>query len=106
MEFTAIQRMSVESILGQQRGTVGELEVVYDIIEKIKLPTETKNSAVKTLPDGRVLLDEVALQAIPNEDITLEKAERQKLLDIIKTYNGFGPGDVSWIMPLKKQLEH
>jgi len=103
IEFTLIQRLSLEALLGQQRGSVADLITLFDITNKLKV--EAREAYVKELPDGRVLVDNEAISKTPPVQIELEKAERRKLLDIIKGHNTFGPSDLAWVLPLKKQLE-
>jgi hypothetical protein len=104
IEFTLLQRLSVEAILGQQRGTVGDLITVFDITNKIKVAD--RDVYIKDLPDGRVMVDQEAINNAPAEKIELEKAERRKLSEILKAHNTFGPNDLAWVLPLKKQLDN
>jgi hypothetical protein len=103
IEFSLLQRLSLEGLLGQQRGNVADLITLFDITNKIKV--KDRGSYVRELPDGRVLVDNEAISKAEVMPVELEKAERRKLLDIIKSHDGFGPSDLAWILPLKKQLE-
>lgn len=104
IKLNAFQRLSLESILNQQRGSVSNLMTTYDLINKIKLTKEQSGSNIKELPDGRVMVDRNGLATIPDEEIHLEKAEKRKLTEIINGYESFGPSDLEWVMPIKKQL--
>ena len=59
IEFTLIQRLSLEALLGQQRGSVADLITLFDITNKLKV--EAREAYVKELPDGRVLVDNEAI---------------------------------------------
>lgn len=104
LKLTAFQRVQLEGLLNQQRGSVSNLMITYDIIEKIKLPKEQSEPNIKTIPDGRIMIDKNGLAVIPEETFDLEKAEKRKLLEIINGYEGFGPSDIEWLIPLRKQL--
>jgi hypothetical protein len=104
MEFTVRQRISLEQILGQQKGTIAELEAVSDTLKKIRLTDDERDQYLKILPD-KILLDLKAIESAAPLSVELEKAERRKLLEIINSFNSFGPDDVEWVMPLKNQLQ-
>lgn len=103
LEFSIRQRIFLEVLLGQQRGSVEDIEVFFDIRNKIKL--EDKESFLRALPSGELIIDEVSAVAAGFEKIELEKEERKKLYDLIKTHKGFSPNDLEWVLPIKKQLE-
>ena len=103
LEFSIRQRIFLEILLGQQRGSVEDIEVFFDIRNKIKL--EDKESFLRALPSGELIIDEVSAVAAGIEKIELEKEERKKLYDLIKTHKGFSPNDLEWVLPIKKQLE-
>lgn len=103
LEFSIRQRIFLEVLLGQQRGSVEDIEVFFDIRNKIKL--EDKESFLRALPSGELIIDEVSAVAAGIEKIELEKEERKKLYDLIKTHKGFSPNDLEWVLPIKKQLE-
>ena len=103
LEFSIRQRIFLEVLLGQQRGSVEDIEVFFDIRNKVKL--EDKESFLRSLPSGELIIDEVSAAAAGFEKIELEKEERKKLYDLIKTHKGFSPNDREWVLPIKKQLE-
>lgn len=103
LEFSIRQRIFLEILLGQQRGSVEDIEVFFDIRNKVKL--EDKESFLRSLPSGELIIDEVAANSAGVEKIELEKEERKKLYDLIKTHKGFSPNDLEWVLPIKKQLE-
>lgn len=103
LEFSIRQRIFLEILLGQQRGSVEDIEVFFDIRNKVKL--EDKESFLRSLPSGELIIDEVSAAAAGFEKIELEKEERKKLYDLIKTHKGFSPNDLEWVLPIKKQLE-
>ena len=104
LKLDAFQRLQLEGLLNQQRGTVTNLMVTYEIIEKIRLPKEQAETHTKATPDGRVMIDRKGLATIPEESFEMEKAEKRKLLEILNGNEGFGPGDIEWVMPIRKQL--
>ena len=103
IEFTLLQRISAEAILSQQRGTVGDLAIAYDITKKLKV--EDRSKYIKELPNGQAMMDVKAVEEAENTTITLEKAERRKLLSTIKEHSGMTVNDLSWASPLIKKLE-
>ena len=103
LEFSIRQRIFLEVLLGQQRGSVEDIKVFYDIHKKVKL--EDKESFLRSLPSGELIIVEVSAAAAGFEKIELEKEERKKLYDLIKTHKGFSPNDLEWVLPIKKQLE-
>ena len=102
IQFTVMQSLSVEALLGQQRGTVKDLIEVYDLAKKIHL--DNRSDYIKETPSGTLVDLKAAAEAEPRP-IELEKAERRKLLELLDGHRDFAPGDLEWILPLKKQLE-
>lgn len=103
LEFTIRQRIFLEILLGQQRGSVSDIEVFFDIRNKLKV--ENRDEYLRALPTGEVIIDEVAANSSGVEKIELEKEERKKLYELISTHKQFSPNDLEWVLPLKKQLE-
>lgn len=75
LEFSIRQRIFLEVLLGQQRGSVEDIEVFFDIRNKVKL--EDKESFLRSLPSGELIIDEVSAAAAGFEKIELEKEERK-----------------------------
>lgn len=103
IELTARMRLMIEGLIGQQKGTIEEISVFFDIKKKIEVVN--RDEFIKTLPDGRVMVDESFIDSMPSSVVDLEKAERKKLLSLINTFPSFTTADMSWVLPLKKQLE-
>ena len=103
LEFSIRQRIFLEILLGQQRGSVSDIEVFFDIRNKLKV--ENRDEYLRALPTGEVIIDEVAANSAGVEKIELEKEERKKLHELISTHKQFSPNDLEWVLPLKKQLE-
>lgn len=103
LEFSIRQRIFLEILLGQQRGSVSDIEVFFDIRNKLKV--ENRDEYLRALPTGEVIIDEVAANSAGAEKIELEKEERKKLHELIATHKQFSPNDLEWVLPLKKQLE-
>ena len=103
IEFTVRQRICLDVLLSQQRGSISEIEVFFDIRNKIKL--ENKEQYLRSLPSGDLIIDDVAANAVGVDRIELEKEERKKLLDLINSHKGFSPNDLEWLLPVKRQLE-
>ena len=103
LEFNIRQRIFLEILLGQQRGSVSDIEVFFDIRNKLKV--NNREEYLRSLPTGEVIIDEVAANNAGSEKIQLEKEERKKLQELITTHNQFTPNDLDWVLPLKKQLE-
>lgn len=103
LEFNIRQRIFLEILLGQQRGSVSDIEVFFDIRNKLKV--DNREEYLRSLPTGEVIIDEVAVHNAGSEKIQLEKEERKKLQELITTHKQFTPNDLDWVLPLKKQLE-
>jgi len=103
LEFSIRQRIFLEILLGQQRGSVSDIEVFFDLRNKIKV--DNKEEYLRSLPSGELIIDEVAANKAGSEKIELEKEERKKLHELIATHKQFSPSDLEWVLPLKKQLE-
>jgi hypothetical protein len=102
--LTALQRLQLEGLLSVQKGNLGDLEVLADIRRKIRLPAEDRDHCIKSLPDGRVLIDLPALEQVPALEVELEKEERRRLLDLLTKWDQFTTADVEWLLPVRKQL--
>jgi hypothetical protein len=103
LEFNIRQRIFLEILLGQQRGSVSDIEVFFDIRNKVKV--DNRDEYLRALPTGEVIIDEVSVNSAGFEKIELEKEERKKLHELINTHKQFTPNDLEWVLPLKKQLE-
>lgn len=103
IELTAKQRILLEVLLDQQRGAVSDIEVFYDVKNKIKL--DNRESFLRQLPTGEIIIDEVATSTCPVESFDLEKEERKRILELLVSHKSFSPSDLAWILPIKKQLE-
>lgn len=103
LEFSIRQRIFLEILLGQQRGSVSDIEVFFDIRNKLKV--ENRDEYLRSLPSGEIIIDEATANSAGVEKIELEKEERKKLHELINTHKQFTPNDLEWVLPLKKQLE-
>lgn len=103
IKLNAKQRILIDILLGQQRGAVSEIEVFYDIRNKLALPN--RDEFLRSLPTGDVIIDEMAAASYREESFELEKEERRRLLELLSTHKSFSPNDLDWVLPLKKQLE-
>jgi len=103
IELTVKQRILIDLLLNQQRGSVSEIEVFYDVRNKLALPN--RDEFLRSLPTGEVIIDEVAAATKGVEKFDLEKEERRRLLELLTTTKSFSPNDLDWVLPLKKQLE-
>lgn len=97
------QRIMLELLLGQQRGSISEIEVFYDVKKKISV--ENRDEFLRSLPSGDVIIDEVAMSSRGTVSFEIEKEERKKLLELLSSHKSFSPSDLEWVLPLKKQLE-
>ena len=105
LTLTMLQRLSLEALLSVQRGSLDDLFTLHDIREKIRVPRAVREEYVKTLPDGRVLVDEQAVELAAPTDYDFEKEEIRRLMRLLKEWTNFSEGDLVWIVPLKRQLE-
>jgi len=60
---------------------------------------------MRDLGNGQAILDQDALKATPDAEISLEKAELRKLKEVLKGWQQYGPADLDWLDPIMKQLE-
>lgn len=103
IELNVKQRIMLELLLGQQRGAVSEIEVFYDLKNKIQV--ENRDSYLRQLPSGEIIIDEVSTKAAGSQSFDLEKEERKRLLELLTSHKQFSPSDLDWVLPLKKQIE-
>lgn len=103
LEFNIRQRILLEILLGQQRGSISEIETFFDIRNKIKV--EGREDYLRSLPSGEIIIDESLVNLAGTKEIQLEKEERKKLYELLTTTKTFSPNDLEWVLPLKKQLE-
>jgi hypothetical protein len=105
LTLTMMQRLNLDALLSVQRGSLDDLFTLHDIREKIKVARGLREQYVKYLPDGRVLVDEQAVELAEPADFDFEKEEVRRLQRLLKEWTNFAEGDVSWVVPLKKQLD-
>lgn len=105
LTLTMMQRLNLDALLSVQRGSLDDLFTLHDIREKIKVPKALRDEYLKTLPDGRVLVDEGAVTIAESVDYEFEKEEVRRVQKLLKEWQQFSESDLSWVVPLKKQLE-
>ena len=103
LELNIRQRIFLDALIGQQRGSVSDIEVFFDIRNKLKI--ENREQYLRALPSGEVIIDAAAINKAGSEKIEMEKEERKKLHELITTHKQFSPSDLDWVLPIKKQLE-
>lgn len=103
--LTCLQRLSLDSLIGAQQGTLDEIFLLHDIREKLQMSRSSRAQYFKVLANGTVMADEEAIATGEPLEIELEKAESRKVLDLLKTWRNFGEADIAWVAPLKKALE-
>lgn len=103
IELNVKQRIMLDILLGQQRGAISEIEVFYDIKNKIALPD--RDQYLRSLPTGEIIIDEVLAANHGTDFFEIEKEERRRLLELLVSNKSFSPSDLDWILPIKKQLE-
>ena len=103
IELSTKHRILLEILLGQQRGSISEIEVFYDVKNKIKV--EDRDAYLRQLPTGDVVIDELFASTAPVLSFEFEKEERKKLLELLSSHKGFTPSDLEWVLPFKKKLE-
>lgn len=102
--LTTNQRLQLEALLGAQRGTTRDLWALFDLREKLKFSKEERMRYIRSLPDGRALLDEAALEAGPSIEIELEKEEARRLMEVLQTWPNFTVADLDWLRCVRDQL--
>jgi hypothetical protein len=105
LTLTMMQRLSLDALLSVQRGSLDDLFTLHDIREKIKVPKALRDEYLKTLPDGRVLVDEDAVTLAESVDYEFEKEEIRRVQKLLKEWQQFSEGDLGWVLPLKRQLD-
>jgi len=103
IELSVKQRIMLEILLGQQRGSVAEIEVFYDVKNKIKV--DDRDTYLRQLPTGEIIIDEVSASAAPVLSFEFEKEERKRLLDLLSSHKSFTPSDLDWVLPFKRKIE-
>lgn len=103
--LSMMQRLNLDALLSVQRGSLDDLFTLHDIREKIKVPRGLREEYVKSLPDGRVLIDEQAVELAGAVEFDFEKDEVRRLSKLLKEWSNFTEGDLGWVVPLKKLLD-
>lgn len=104
ISLTMMQRLNLDALLSVQRGSLDDLFTLHDIREKIKVPAALRDEYLKTLPDGHILVDEQAVELAESKDYEFEKEEVRRVQKLLKEWNQFSEGDLTWVVPLIKQL--
>lgn len=99
--LTAMQRVSMDAVLSQQKDLMEELFIFLDIRDKLNV--KALSGCFKDTDRGR-MWDLEAIKFVEDITVEFEKQEVRKLLNVIKTTQ-FVPDDLDWLVPLKKQLE-
>src|ERR1700739_1519265 len=105
IQLTMLQRLSLDALLGVQRGGLDDLFTLPDTGKKIKAPKAQKDESLKALPDGRFLIDEQAVELAEPAEYDLEKEEIRRLQRLLREWPQFTESDLAWLVPLKKQLD-
>ncbi|MDE2104518.1 MAG: hypothetical protein KGL39_45200, partial [Patescibacteria group bacterium] len=105
LTLTMMQRLNLDALLSVQRGSLDDLFTLHDIREKIKVPKAMRDEYLRPMPDGRVLVDEGAVMLAESVDYEFEKEEVRRVQKLLKEWTNFTEGDLSWVVPLKKQLD-
>lgn len=99
------QRLALENLINNtQKGTIKDLLLWGDILDKIVLTEEERSVYFKSLPDGRVLMNQLEVNEARPLELTLEKEEQRKLLGMLQEVKDFTPADLKWVRPVLDQL--
>jgi hypothetical protein len=103
--LTMIQRLNLDALLSVQQGSLDDLFTLHDVREKIRIPKNLREQYLRTLPDGRVLIDEQAVALAESVEYEFEKEEVRRIQKLLKEWQRFSEGDLDWVIPLKRQLD-
>jgi len=105
MQLDRTQRISLELLLGQQRGDVAAIACFVRVMEAVRL-TECERKEIKL----RVEKDNIVWDIDPNNNptvpVTLEDADRDRIVKAIETFDKFLPGDYAWVEPVLAALKN
>lgn len=105
LQITSIQRIHLDGLLAAQKGSLGELEVLGDIRDKVKLSDGEKATCLKDIPGGQgALIDISAANLIPMIGVALENTEATVLGDLLRSWPHFSTQDLEWLRPLSKAV--
>lgn len=104
IELSAIQRIGLENLLGEQRGKREDNRVFYNIRQKIKVSAEERSTCMPQLPDGRIMFNETAASKIAPKRITFNDDEVRRLVKLGDTIE-IPVGIMDWFEPLLQELE-
>lgn len=105
--LTAIQRISVESLMAVRENKLFEEQLVaYELLCKIRLTKSERASAFDVINDGsgRSIANPNAIESIPDREVDLSISQITELKNILATAK-VKVGDVEWYIPLKQQLD-
>jgi hypothetical protein len=107
VKLSIIQRLNLEGLIRQQRSAPDDsLETFHDLFVKVQIPDDERLIYVRDDGRGNAIIDRAVVEKAEEIEVTLEKAEARKMLQLIdgtlcKTFN---VDDLQWIKPLRVQL--
>lgn len=96
--------MALEAVIGAQGGKAGELRILFGILEKLAPAAEQRKIYIKKLPGGVVDVNEELLDLADDMTLDLERAEAEKVIEVLDSWQGFSTRDMKWMLPLRQQL--
>jgi len=105
IEFSAIQRIGLENLLGEQKGKREDLRVWYNIRNKIRLGSEERKQLLHPGPNGNgQFFDETAAARMTPLKVPLSDDEIRRLIKLGDSVE-LATGMLDWFEPLLQELE-
>jgi len=105
--FTGAQRLRLTLILKDHVGTRKDAvtRLLSDVEERIGFSDEEMGNIVKPISEGRVMIDEAALNNMPASEFLVTKSESRALLDKLNAAPLSTRDLRTWADPLATALE-
>jgi len=104
VKLSALQRVGLENVLGEQRGKREELRTFYDIRRKVRLTQEEKDLYMREVGGGQIAFNAAAASKAPELEVTFSQVERLRLIKLGDSMD-MPVGILDWLEPLLIELE-
>jgi hypothetical protein len=103
MELTLLERIGLDGLIRQQKGSIGELETLIDIRRKLAITQEILSEVIVPVPGG-AMVNKDAVDSAPLMEIAFEKEERRRVTTLLTNHTDFGIDDFAWASTLKSKM--
>ena len=98
------ERLTLSMIVGSQKGTVADIVILSRILGKVDL-TETERAEIGLVSDGLAVRWDPTRAESATRELSLEPDEAKRVVQVIRAWEQFTPGDATWVQEVLKALE-